>query len=58
MNKDLVTTLIKLKLELQDEIDKINEYYNHYDEQIFYDGQLSAYNKAIDFIDVELEKLT
>ena len=58
MNKEPVTTLLKLKLSLQDKIDDIEKYYNRYDEQIFYDGQTTAFNYAIDIIDEELEKLS
>lgn len=58
MNKEPVTTLLKLKLSLQDKIDDIEKYYNRYDEQIFYDGQTTALNYAIDIIDDELEKLS
>ena len=58
VNKEPVTTLLKLKLSLQDKIDDIEKYYNRYDEQIFYDGQTTAFNYAIDIIDEELEKLS
>lgn len=58
MNKEPVTTLLKLKLALQDKIDDIGKYYNRYDEQIFYDGQTLSLNYVIDLIDKELDNLS
>lgn len=58
MNKEPVTTLLRLKLALQDKIDDIEKYYNRYDEQIFYDGQTLSLNYVIDLIDEELDNLS
>ena len=58
LNNELVTTLLKLKLSIQDKIDDIERYYNRYDEQIYYDGQTTAFDYVIDLIDDELAKIS
>ena len=58
MTKEPTVTLLELKLVLQNKIDDIEKYYNHYDEQIFYDGQLMIINYIIDLIDEKLECLS